>query len=261
MPKEVAIALKSSFDNSLQEGLNSLEAGKFQTALKIFKSLEREGSITPDLLEGIGRAYMMMGATEEAIDYFRKAIKTNPNLLTSKINLGISLIDRSEFTEGVKLLKEVLDNGKSTGKLSQKTRARLVTEHVKLGEIYVELDLSMEAIQEYKKAIRIGGDYPDIRRKMAREYIQMNLLVDAERELKKALQRNPFYEEARADLGFLYMLKGRADLAKEEWSQVKSGGRGGGLIRAYRGGSREASGKEVVEVGSLDITGESVDDE
>jgi tetratricopeptide (TPR) repeat protein len=92
----------------------------------------------------------------------------------------------------------------------------------------------MEAVQEFEKAIRIGGDYPDIRRKMAGEYIRMNLLSDAERELKKALHRNPFYEEARADLGYLYLLKGRADLAREEWSQVDPEGRGGGLVSAYR---------------------------
>ncbi len=230
--------------------------------MRIFKSLERGGNITPDLLEGIGRAYVRLGATEEAIDYFRRAIEANPNLLSSKVNLGISLIDRGEFEEGAEFLMEALNGGKQAGKLDQKTRDRLVAEHVKLGEIYVELGFSMEAIQEYKRAIRIGGDYPDIRRKMAKEYIQINLLTDAERELKKALQRNPFYEEARADLGFLYMLKGKADLAAEEWVQVESGGRGGGLIMAYRGGGgRNVPEGDPVRIGSPDWPGEPVNEE
>ena len=178
---------------------------------------------------------MMTGSTGQAIDYFRRAVKANPKLLTSKICLGISLLEKGEISEGADLLTNTLDNGKSLSGLTPKERAKRVKEHVRLGETYVELGMPMEAVQEFDRAIRIGGDYPDIRRKMAGEYIRMNLLEDAERELKRALHRNPFYEEARADLGFIYMLKGRADLASEEWSQVDPEGRGSGLVWAYRG--------------------------
>jgi len=226
--------LNSSFDIRLQEGVNNLESGNPELALKIFKSLEREGHETPDLYEGMGRACMMMSSAREAIKNFRRALESNPNLLTSKICLGIALLDYGEVAEGVELLKRTLDGGASSGGLTPKARAQLVKEHVKLGETYVELGLPLEAVQEYEKALRIGGDYPDIRRKMATEYIRMNLHKDAMRELKKALHRNPFFEEARADLGFLYMLMGRNDLAREEWSQVEPEGRGGGLVWAYR---------------------------
>ncbi len=228
------ITLNSSFDIRLQDGRNHLEVGNPDKALEIFLALEGEGYATPDLLEGIGRSFMMKGSTGKAVDYFRKAIESNPNLLTSRINLGICMIDLGEFSEAIEILKVALETGKSSGDMTPNTRGRLVKEHVRVAETYVELGLSMEAVQEFEKAIRIGGDYPDIRRKIAGEYIRMNLLVDAERELKKALHRNPFYEEARADLGYLYLLKGQVEQANEEWSQIDPDGRGGGLVSAYR---------------------------
>jgi tetratricopeptide (TPR) repeat protein len=242
-----AITLHNTFDIQLQEGLRYLEAGNFEASLEIFQALEREGCCTPDLMEGMGRAFMIKGSAGEAIEYFRKALKANPNLLTSRICLGIALLDHGEISKGVELLTSTLDNGKSSGDLTPKARIKLVREHVRLGEIYVELDRSMEAIKEFEKAVRIGGDYPDIRRKMAAEYLRMNLLEDAERELRRALQRNPFYEEARADLGFLYMLKGRNDLASEEWSQVDPEGRGSGLVSAYQRQGEEEVEKDPME--------------
>jgi len=214
--------------------VNNLESGNPDLALKIFKTLEREGHEAPDLFESIGRSCIMTGSVPEAIEYFRRALEANPNLLTSRICLGIALLDRGEAAEGLELLKGTLDGGGPSGGLTPKARAQLVKAHVKLGETYVEIGLPLEAVQEYEKALRIGGDYPDIRRKLATEYMRLNLLADAMRELRKALHRNPFFEEARADLGFLYMLMGRDDLARQEWSQVEPEGRGGGLVWAYR---------------------------
>ncbi len=234
------ITLNSSFDIKLQDGRNHLEIGDPDMALEIFLALEREGYATPDLLEGIGRSFMVKGSTEQAIAYFQKAIGANPNLLISRINLGICMIDHGKVAEAVDILKVALQTGQSSGGMTPNTRVRLVKEHVRVAETYVELGLSMEAVQEFEKAIRIGGDYPDIRRKIAREYIRMNLLADAERELKKALHRNPFYEEARADLGYLYLLKGHVEQANQEWSQIDPEGRGGGLVSAYRGDEGES---------------------
>jgi tetratricopeptide (TPR) repeat protein len=242
--------LNSSYDITLQHGLDILDRGEFSKALTIFRGLEREGYETPDLLEGLGRVHMSMGAATDAIVYFRKAIKGNPNLLTSRINLGLALVDQGEVTEGLAMLKCALEGAKAHGRLTPKSRAKLVKEHVRLAETYCELGFSMEAVQEYERAIRIGGDYPDLRRKIAGEYIRMNLLADAERELKKALHRNPFYEEARADLGFLYLLKGRPDLAGVEWSQVPAEGRGSGLVSAYRRAKGES--EDIPDARSVD---------
>jgi tetratricopeptide (TPR) repeat protein len=228
-----AISLNGSFDIRLQEGLNNLESGNLEMALRILKSLEADGFETPDLLEGIGRTCMRNGETGEAIAYFQKALRANPNLLTSRIGLGLCRLDNGEIAEGTEILKKTLESGKRSDGLSAKARTRLVKEHVRLGEVYAELGLSMEAVREYERAIRIGGDYPDIRRKMATEYMRLNLLKDAEREIRRALRRNPFYDEARADLGFLYLLKGWTELAMEEWSQIEPDGRGGGLVSAY----------------------------
>jgi tetratricopeptide (TPR) repeat protein len=188
---------------------------------------------------------MMSGEAGNATAYFRRALEANPNLLSSRVGLGLCLLELGLTTEGTEALKKALDRGTDAGDLSPKARGRLVKEHVRLGEVYAELGLPMEAVREYEKAIRIGGDYPDIRRKMASEYLRMNLLSDAERELRKALRRNPFYEEARADLGFLYLRSGRADLAMEEWSQVRPDGRGGGLVAAYRRASSAGPAPEA----------------
>ncbi len=221
------------FDIRIKQGMRALEEGDFSRALRIFNALEKEGCVSPDLLEGIGRADMMAGRSRQAINYFRKALQANPNLLTSRIGLGLVLFDLGETAEAIGLLKDTLDCGDRSNNLSPKARNRLVEGHLRLADMYVELDLSLEAVREYEKAIRIGGDYPDIRRKMAREYIRMNLLKDAERELKRALRRNPFFAEARADLGYLYRLQGKVDLASEEWAQAELDERADGLVWAY----------------------------
>ena len=69
-------------------GFSQLKSGKYEEAIETLKGYNGEDDITSSLaLGGIGDAYMEMNNTDEAISYYEKASKEDPNNFTSPLFL------------------------------------------------------------------------------------------------------------------------------------------------------------------------------
>jgi len=69
-------------------GFSQLKSGKYDEAIETLKGYNGEDDITSSLaLGGIGDAYMEMNNTDEAISYYEKASKEDPNNFTSPLFL------------------------------------------------------------------------------------------------------------------------------------------------------------------------------
>ena len=69
-------------------GFSQLKSGKYEEAIETLKGYNGEDDITSSLaLGGIGDAYMEMSNTDEAISYYEKASKEDPNNFTSPLFL------------------------------------------------------------------------------------------------------------------------------------------------------------------------------
>jgi tetratricopeptide (TPR) repeat protein len=69
-------------------GISYLRSGKYEDAIDALKSYDAKDQITASLaLSGIGDAYMELNKTDDAISYYKKASRANPNNFTTPIIL------------------------------------------------------------------------------------------------------------------------------------------------------------------------------
>src|SRR5262249_49237819 len=69
-------------------GVSDLRTGKYDEAIKSLKDFDSDDMFLSSMTLGlIGDAYMEKGDADQAIDYYLKAAKKNPNKLTSPVYL------------------------------------------------------------------------------------------------------------------------------------------------------------------------------
>jgi tetratricopeptide (TPR) repeat protein len=88
--------------------------------------------------------------------------------------------------------------------------------HNNLGIAYFKKGLAREAIREYEKAMRINPYYADGRYNLGVTYFQLGRVDQAIKEYKKALEINPYYPEAHDNLAFAYYTRGEQKKAMEQ---------------------------------------------
>ena len=88
------------------------------------------------------------------------------------------------------------------------------------GNIYLDLGMNDEAIDEYKKAIKLYQKLPDVHTKLGVALRNKGLVEDAISHFTKAKEINPHYGPAWIQLGLSYYMKGLLGLAFEEWSEA-----------------------------------------
>lgn len=88
--------------------------------------------------------------------------------------------------------------------------------HFNSGLTHLREGRSTLALEEFKKAIKQNGKNPYFYKGIAVCYLQMRRFPDAVAALRKALQLNPYYVDARNDLGTALLMSGKRDEGKAE---------------------------------------------
>jgi Flp pilus assembly protein TadD len=88
--------------------------------------------------------------------------------------------------------------------------------HFNIGLTHLREGRNQLALEEFKKAVRQDGKNPYFLKALGLCYMQMRRYPDAVDALKKSLQLNPFYVDARNDLGTALILQGKREEGKQE---------------------------------------------
>jgi tetratricopeptide (TPR) repeat protein len=92
-------------------GICYLRTGKFDQAIETLEDYDAEDMFTSSLSLGlIGDAHSEKGETDQAIDYYLKAAKKNPNKLTSPIFLkkaAFAYEDKGQKEEAIRLYEQI----------------------------------------------------------------------------------------------------------------------------------------------------------
>jgi Flp pilus assembly protein TadD len=88
--------------------------------------------------------------------------------------------------------------------------------HFNSGLTHLREGRSTLALEEFKKAIKQNGKNPYFYKGLGVCYLQMRRFPDAVAALRKALQLNPYYVDARNDLGTALLMSGKRDEGKAE---------------------------------------------
>ncbi len=187
------------------------------------KYLEQVVTVRPyaDVYNKLGQIYHGKGELSRAADAFRKALSLNPGYTEVSLNLAVTLNDMGKYAEANEIFGRAakIAHG-SPYSIDPFIKGKLANEHARIGDIYYDMGLFGEAVEEYRKAINLRPACVDILTKVGIAYREKGMYNEAIREFMKAREIHPRYIPARINLGITYYMKGFIDLAVKEWTET-----------------------------------------
>jgi len=207
-----------------EKGLEAFEKKNYEEAEKYFEKLLLNGYNFPDVLNKLAVLKSFKGDYENAVQLLKKALEINPRYSEAAINLIYVLNELGRYDEAKKI-QEKLKN--ITLKQREKTLdpfviGKIANLHAELGERYVEIGLYEDAINEYKKAIKLRPTFVDLRTRLAVLLREQGEIEEAIEHLTQCLLEKKDYIPALIQLGLTYYVMGEYELAKKQWNRVLS---------------------------------------
>lgn len=197
-----------------------LSVNRFDAAEKLLRaSIADYGSIS-NLHNLLGITFHKQSKFTEALIEFNKALVTNPNFLEAGLNLTVTLCDLSRYDEARNIfskLTEIIYSNRQTPSL---LLGRLANQHGKLGKSYELCGMANESINEYRKALQLFQDLPDVRLSLAKLYIHTNNLEKAKNELELLIKIDPIRSDAHTWLGVIYYKLEKLIEARTCWQRA-----------------------------------------
>lgn len=163
------------------------------------------------------------GRFSNAVDYFKEAIKINPNYTEALLNLAVLYNDLGQYQEAKQLythLRKQPAKKNLEKDIEPVLKGRLSNMHADIGDVYRSIGLYSYAIEEYQKALLLNPQYVDIRTNLGVALREGGKLDDSIKELKTVLKQDPKFSNARIQLGVTFYSQGATQEAQKEWDVV-----------------------------------------
>lgn len=212
---EFMLALKHDPANTsilLELGKACFNRKEFQMSAEYF---ERALAVAPqyaDLHYHLGCAYMEGGQKERAINEFKEALNINPRYTAARNTLGGIM---KTIVRGPQPKEETADRAETDHD------ARQANIHFHLGNALMQKNLMQEALVEFKEAVRLRPNYPDIHNRIGELYMRRGLYNLAEEEFLLCLKINPKYSTSLQNLADTYRMHSEQLLDKAEATYMR----------------------------------------
>lgn len=201
-------------------GVDCFNEGNYIKAEGLLREVIRNKPELADVQNKLGVIANLGGNLEEAAERFRQAVDLNPQYTEAALNFAITLneLGRTEEATGIfdRLNKNMKDR---TSKLDSFAAGKIANEHFKVGSLYQEFGLYIEAVEEYRKALKLKP-MADVQTRLGVALRDHGDLEGAARELEHARETNPGYTTAMVQLGLTYHLMGRSEDAFDLWEEA-----------------------------------------
>jgi tetratricopeptide (TPR) repeat protein len=194
------------------------EKENFPEAEKLLERLAAEAPFFADVFNKLGVIYHQRGAFGRAAKAFEKALELNPRYTEAALNLAVTYNNLGRYEKASAAFQNAARFTQSgTGALDPFIRGKLANQHADLGDIYFDLGLLAEAVEEYRKAVQLGPKFADLRTKLAVALREKGDFDAALVEFQEALKVNPKYVPAYLHLGVTYYMRGLIERAVRVW--------------------------------------------
>ena len=237
------VNMEPKLDDLYKQGMEAFDKRDYQTAESLFTEFLRINPHFADILNKLGIIYNQTNRLELAVKAFEKALELNPEYTEVSLNLAITYSDLGKYDKSRAVFERASQFSKATSatEMTDSTAAsidpfvkgKLADEHFRIGNMYYQLSLHDEAIDEYKKALRLAPNFADIITQMGIALRDKGRYDDAIKEFNKAKQSNPRYIPARLHLGITYYSQGFYGLAEEEWREALMFDPNNAAVRTY----------------------------
>jgi tetratricopeptide (TPR) repeat protein len=193
-----------------------------------------------DIQNKLGIIYNQTNSLGLAAESFEKALAINPGYTEASLNLAITYSDLGKYEKAREVFERAAHFTDEKGRAVLSTsgndpfiKGKLADEHLRLGNMYYDLRLINEAIEEYQKALRLSPNFADIITRLGIAYRDKGSYDAAIKEFNHAKECNPKFIPARLHLGITYYSQGFYGLAEEEWREALVIDPANSAIRTY----------------------------
>jgi tetratricopeptide (TPR) repeat protein len=214
------VLMEPSVEQLLQRGREALRRRDYKAALMDFQEVLGRHPDYADVHHLAGLCLSLVGEPEAALEAFDRALMVNPAYVEAHLSRAITLneVQRHEDAQAA-FERAVALEAAGSGRFGSSTSARLANAHAALGDLYVESGALVEGAAQYRAALELRPDFPDIRNRLARTLMDLGDLEGARTELEATLQGSPRFVAARLNLGLAHFKLGHAEVAAREWEQ------------------------------------------
>lgn len=133
---------------------------------------------------------------QESIQYFEKALASNPRFTEAALNLAVTLSDLGFYEASSKVYQELRIAIDPQRSLPTLTLGRLANLHAATARYYEEAGLTEQALSEYVRALEVYPKMPDIRIRLAKLYLRIRSYHLAREQLQIVLAEHPQHAES-----------------------------------------------------------------
>ena len=195
--------------------------GQMEQAEEALIAIYQKNPDFADVCNRLGQIYYQQGKYTRAREFFERAVRLNPDYTEASLNLAVTLNELKQYGRA----KEVIDQAqqRATRKrtpIEPFVAGKLANKHKEIADIYREMGMFVESIDEYRKALNLSPGFPDIQVKLAVALREIGMTDEALDILTRTAENRPDYLDARIQLGITYFSRGFLDRAKEQWREV-----------------------------------------
>lgn len=203
-------------------GKRAFEEKDFFRAEKMLREALGGGANYPDIHYILGLIYHQWGKLHQAIEYLEKSVELNPKYTEALLSLSIALNDMGRYEEAKAVYQRASASISPPGETSRGSlfRGKIANLHAELGGLYVALGQNEDAIREYRQALAVAPDYPDLRIRLAAALREAGRVEEGLAEVERILDNRPGEVRALIQQGILLYLLGRRAEARRAWEEA-----------------------------------------
>ncbi len=198
-----------------------MAADRYDAAEKILRQALADHGVLAQIHNLLGLVFHKQGKFREAMNEFHTAHRSNPLFLEASLNLIVCCCDLGLYDEAAALSESVgqqRNNPQKMQTMPTLVLGRLANMHAQNGRAYEEVGLHLEAIQEFKKALHIYDNMPDVRLHLGKLYFYLGQFEKAKFEFDEIRRTNSSSVDAKIWLGILSFKSGNFEAAKNYWN-------------------------------------------
>ena len=174
----------------IQHAVDAFKSGRILEAEDLTRKLIDSNPKVVFLYNLMGLILSAQREVDQALEYYEKGIKIDPNFSTIYNNLGLLFAnDKSDNTKAENFYKKSIS-------LNYKNPEA----HNNLGSLYKSLNKFKEAISCYKEAVSIDPKFIHAYHNLGSSYTAMGNFVEAKKNFYKVIKINPSYTNSHRTL-------------------------------------------------------------
>jgi tetratricopeptide (TPR) repeat protein len=207
-PPRFAESVESSEQDYEQKIAAQIGAGQLDVALVEANEALSRFPRSPTLNQLLGVVLFKKGANEQARAAFHRATELDPTLAEASYNLALLELSERRYAEGAIWLEKFL-----------RLNPENAQAHLLLGRAYHNLNRTLPAIEQFKKALALSPCLPLAHYHLGYSYQSQGNMVAARSEFVNEVEVNPGFYDSYWLLGNIDLNRGELDAA-ERWFQT-----------------------------------------